>query len=194
MTATNRDLEGMVQSGQFREDLLYRLRAHAILLPPLRHHREDIVPIAVYHMEKICHRSGLSPKTFSPDFIEALLSYPWPGNVRELVNAVERSVAAASSASMLFKKHLPGEIRVNLARASSNPDGGIDQMPEQPPYVNLPTIKDLRASVYNRAEKEYFTELMKVTAGGIDKACIISGLNRPRLYELLRKHGIRPKD
>ncbi len=117
IAATNRDLENMMQSEQFREDLLYRLRAHTIALPPLRDHREDIVPIAVYHMERICKRSGLDPKTFSPDFVEALLSYHWPGNVRELVNAIERAVAAASSASTLFKVHLPRELRVHLAKS-----------------------------------------------------------------------------
>ena len=193
IAATNRDLESMVGSGQFREDLLYRLRAHTIALPPLSECREDIVPIANYHAEKICKRSGLGVKTFSPDFIEALLSYHWPGNVRELVNAVERAVAAAASASTLFRKHLPQEIRVDLVRAStgnhSSKSGSADILPSGHP----PTLKELRASVYAKAEKEYLTDLLKMTAGNIEKACVISDLSQPRLYELLRKHKISTK-
>jgi len=212
IAATNRDLEGMVRSGQFREDLLYRLRAHTISLPPLREYREDIVPIAIYHAEKICKRSGLDTKTFSPDFIEALLSYHWPGNVRELVNAMERAIAAASSASTLFRKHLPREIRVDLVRASTGipplaRKSRIDPVQastDDPPPVSgdkasllsaahPPTLKELRASVYATAEKEYLTDLLKMTAGNIEHACMISDLSLPRLYELLRKHKISTK-
>ena len=193
IVATNRDLESMVRSGQFREDLLYRLRAHTIALPPLREYREDIVPIAVYHAEKICKRSGLNAKTFSPDFIEALLSYHWPGNVRELVNAIERAIAAASSASTLFRKHLPHEIRVDLVRASTGTHSPISGNADILPSSHHPTLKELRASVYAKAEKEYLTDLLKMTAGNIEKACGISDLSQPRLYELLRKHKISTK-
>jgi len=122
----------------------------------LREHKEDIVPIAVYHMEKICQRSGLDAKTFSPDFIEALLSYPWPGNVRELVNAIERAVAASSSASTLFRRHLPSEIRIQLVRAKAgNPlpkNDDTDTLSSR----SLPTLKELRVSVYEKAEKQYY--------------------------------------
>ncbi|MBA4423328.1 MAG: Fis family transcriptional regulator [Syntrophus sp. (in: bacteria)] len=193
IAATNRDLESMVRSGQFREDLLYRLRAHTIVLPPLRDHREDIVPIAVHHAEKICKRSGLDAKTFSPDFIEALLSYHWPGNVRELVNAIERAVAAASSASTLFRKHLPREIRVDLVRASTGDRSSISTNTEILPSGHPPTLKELRASVYAKAENEYLTDLLKMTAGNFEQACRISDLSQPRLYELLRKYKISTK-
>jgi two-component system NtrC family response regulator len=193
IAATNRDLENMVRSGRFREDLLYRLRAHTLALPPLRDHREDIVPIAVYHVEKICKRSGHDPKTFSPDFIEALLSYDWPGNIRELVNAIEGAVASASSAATLFRKHLPREIRIHLVRArTGNPSPAGGKTEALPPH-HLPTIKALRTSIYEKAEQEYLTELMKLTAGNIEQACEISDLRQPRLYELLRKHKISTK-
>jgi len=193
IAATNRDLESMVSLGQFREDLLYRLRAHTLALPPLRDHREDIVPIAVYHVEKICKRSGYEPKTFSPDFIEALLSYDWPGNVRELVNAIEGAVASASSAATLFRKHLPREIRIHLVRARTGDPSPAGGKTEALPSHHLPTIKALRTSIYEKAEQEYLTELMKLTAGNIEQACEISDLRQPRLYELLRKHKISTK-
>ena len=171
IAATNRDLEGMVRLGQFREDLLYRLRAQTIALPPLRESKEDIVPIAVYHTEKICKRSGLDAKTFSSDFIEALLSYHWPGNVRELVNAIERAVAAASSASTLFRKHLPREMRIELIRTSTGNHSLSGGKTDILPANHLPPLKELRASVYAKAEKEYLTDLLKMTAGNINQAC-----------------------
>ncbi len=191
IAATNRNLAGMVQTGQFREDLLYRLRALTISLPPLREHREDIVPIAQYHQEKICKRSGLAPKVFSPDFIEALLSYAWPGNVRELVNAIDRAVAASASASTLFSRHLPREIRIQLVRASTAA-APADEAAAPPPRT-LPTLKELRVSVYEKAEREYLLDLLKLTAGSIEQACGIADLSQPRLYELLRKHRLSTK-
>ena len=192
IAATNRELASMVRSGQFREDLLYRLRAHTIALPPLRDHREDIVPIAVYHTEKICKRSGLEPKTFSPDFIEALLSYHWPGNVRELVNAIERAVAAASSASTLFKKHLPREMRVHQARSSVGV-AAVKAVLDQGSSINYPILKALREATYAEVEKKYLQDLIKHTAGDIARASELSALSQRRLYELLKKHRIPAK-
>jgi two-component system NtrC family response regulator len=102
----------------------------------LREHREDIIPIAVYHTERICKRSALEVKTFSPDFIEALLSYHWPGNVRELVNATERAIAAAASTPTLFKIHLPREIRIQLADGSTEvTDKKIISQPTPSPKI-----------------------------------------------------------
>ena len=193
IAATNRDLEGMVQSGQFRKDLLYRLRALTISLPPLREHREDIIPIAVYHLEKICKRSGLPVKVFAPDFIEALLSHTWPGNVRELVNAIERAVAASASASTLFRRHLPREIRIQLVRASTVTNHPAADTADTSSFQSLPTLKELRVSVYEKAERQYLTELIKLAAGNIERACGISDLSQPRLYELLRKHKLSTK-
>jgi len=192
IAATNRGLESMVQSGQFRKDLLYRLSAHTIALPPLRDHREDIVPIAVYHLEKICKRSGLDAKTFSPDCIEALLSYPWPGNVRELVNAIDGAVAAASSASTLFRKHLPREMRIRQARSSIGVDA-VEAISDRCSSSNFANLKDLREAAYAEVEKKYLQDLMKHTGGDIALASKISSLSQRRLYELFKKHRMPTK-
>lgn len=193
IAATNRDLESMVRSGQFREDLLYRLRAHTIFLPPLRDHPEDIVPITDYHAAKICKRSGLKPKINSPDFIEALHSYGWPGNVRQLVNAIEGAIAAASSASTLFRKHLPREIRIELALNSINEHSSCKRNSNMLTSNTPPTLKELRTSIYRKAEKEYLTNLLTIAEGNIEQACRISDLGKPRLYQLLQKYKIATK-
>lgn len=85
----------MVASGQFRNDLLFRLRAFVIEAPPLREHREDIRDLVLHHTARLCERCGIETKGFSPDFFETLTAYDWPGNVRELFNALEGAIAAA---------------------------------------------------------------------------------------------------
>lgn len=190
LAATNRHLDKLVETGQFRKDLLFRIRSITLEVPPLREHLDDLVEIAIYHTTRICKRSRIELKQLSPDFQEALLSYTWPGNVRELVNAVERAIAAALSAPTLFRKHLPSAIRVKLAESRA-----IEELPDEPgPGVaatpKLPRLKDLRELSYAQIEKDYLMKLLETTGRDIDQACRIADLGRTRLYELLRKYKI----
>lgn len=190
IAATNRHLDNMVQTGQFRDDLLFRLRSLMIEIPPLREHPEDIEAISLYHTERICKRSKIGVKRLSSDFIDALFSYKWPGNVRELVNALERAIAASFSSPTLFRKHLPRTIRVKLAQAviGNNIEGNNDLI--DLPLAGIPSLKDFRESTYANIEKQYLHELMLKTRGDTKKACQISGVGRTRLYNLLKKHKI----
>lgn len=190
IAATNRNLESLSRSGGFREDLLFRLRTLTIVLPPLREHPEDISDIALYHIAKICKRSGIAEKALASDFLDALIAYDWPGNVRELVNALERAVAAAFSSPTLFQRHLPSSIRVKLAQAAVVADLSGDENATVSLEQTLPRLKDLREITYAKVEKNYLQQLMKVTAGDIDEACRISDVGRTRLYDLLRKYRI----
>ncbi|MBN1380524.1 MAG: sigma-54-dependent Fis family transcriptional regulator [Deltaproteobacteria bacterium] len=190
IAATNRDLDRMVQTGHFREDLLFRLRSLTIQLPTLREHPEDIVEIAIYHTAKICKRSGLEVKQLSPDFLDAIVSYRWPGNVRELVNALERAVAAALSSPTLFRRHLPSSIRVQLAKAVVGDQPSWEKTSVDAESKKFQTLKELRESTYDKVEKEYLIDLMKNTGGNILQACKISDISRARLYQLIKKHGI----
>ncbi|MBN1662227.1 MAG: sigma-54-dependent Fis family transcriptional regulator [Deltaproteobacteria bacterium] len=196
IAATNRDLDRMVETGLFRNELLFRLRALTICLPPLREHPEDITEIAIYHTAKICKRSNLDVKQLSPDFLDAILSYHWPGNVRELVNALERAIAAALSSPTLFSKHLASSIRVQLARAVVDKKSVEEAATDKPDQQSRPmiTLKELRESIYEKAEKEYLRMLMDQTKGNIAAACKISDLSRARLYQLIKKHGISMAD
>jgi two-component system, NtrC family, response regulator len=190
ISATNRNLDQLAEAGQFRKDLLYRIRSITLEVPPLREHLDDLVEIAIYHTTRICMRSRIEPKKLSPDFLEALLSYHWPGNVRELVNAIERAIAAALSAPTLFHRHLPSAIRIKLAQGKTADGLTQDHPKETVATSSLPTLKDLRESTYVQVEKEYLQTLIKSTAGNINSACRIAGLSRTRLYEILRKHNI----
>jgi DNA-binding NtrC family response regulator len=98
IAATNRDLAQLVEDGQFRQDLYYRLRVMEIRLPPLRERGPDIAALANYMLDKVAKRLNRSSLSFSADAERAIATYPWPGNVRELENAVERAVILAEDA------------------------------------------------------------------------------------------------
>ncbi len=90
ITATNKDLRGEVKSGNFREDLFYRVSVVPIHISPLREHRSDIVVIAQHYLDIFREKHKSAAKRFSPETMKSLTSYSWPGNVRELKNTVER--------------------------------------------------------------------------------------------------------
>ena len=92
IAATHRDLKTLAKTGQFREDLYYRLHVIALKLPPLRERGTDVIEIAQAFLARQCTRMGREGLRFAHDAEQAIHHYPWPGNVRELENAIERSV------------------------------------------------------------------------------------------------------
>jgi len=97
VSATNRPLKDLLKSGEFREDLYYRLNTITIEMPPLRHRRGDVALLAHHFLDRFATRKKSGIKGFTPDAIEAMNDYSWPGNVRELENAVERGVVLGQS-------------------------------------------------------------------------------------------------
>jgi two-component system NtrC family response regulator len=188
IAATIRNLDEMTNNGDFREDLLFRLRSLTMNLPPLRERSEDIKELVIYHTDKLCDRYRMDPKGYSPDFFEALTSYNWPGNVRELVNALDAAIAVAGHDPKLFSKHLPTNMRIQMARDSIGKDSSDDCSLNLNLYSNgsLPKLREFRQAL----EKQYLQDLISLTRRDIKKACQISGISRSRLYELLTKHNI----
>lgn len=188
IAATNRDLDNMVKHRQFRDDLLFRLRSLTIALPPLRKHSEDIKPLAIHHIYKLCEHYGMETKGFSPEFFKALEAYDWPGNIRELFNTLERALAASHNEPTLFPKHLPMNIRVHFAQTSVSKvlpaKGSLMKSPGS--VKTLPRLRDFHKAV----EKKYLQDLIKLTMGDIREACHISGIARSSLYDHLKKHKI----
>ncbi|HVJ88274.1 MAG TPA: sigma 54-interacting transcriptional regulator, partial [Labilithrix sp.] len=92
VAATNADIEALAKTGQFRADLLYRLNAIHLRLPPLRERREEIRPLAEHFARREADRYGLSVPVLEPDAVALLVAYDWPGNVRELEHAMQRAV------------------------------------------------------------------------------------------------------
>ena len=203
IAATNRNPDERVRQGLFRQDLLYRLRAINIHLPPLRERKEDIGKLVLHYTQRITDRFSAPRKGFSPELIDILSRYDWPGNVRELVNVLENSISNAGGEPILFPMHLPEPFRVTIARASvvaarntppENPAPQCDRPPPPPDTPGeTPAYKDYRESVLANAEKIYFQRLLAATGGNIKEACRRSGLGRTRLYTLLKKYGLTRK-
>lgn len=192
ITASNRDLERMVAQGVFRQDLLFRLRAFNLFLPPLREHPEDIEDLLKHHLEKISEAYGIKEKEISEDFKVALHRYAWPGNVRELFYALERAVSAAHEEPVLFSKHLPINIRIQMARATVEKNDDNRQMKEKivAKDTPFPTLRVRREMAMYDVEKTYLKDLMSLTQGDISESCRLSGLSRSRLYFLLKKYAL----
>ncbi len=130
MAATNRDLDKLLQSGQFREDLYYRLNVLHLHLPPLRERREDVPELARHFVQRACTRLKIPPKQIHRDVMAVLETYHWPGNVRELENLMERAVALEPS-NIITLSALPNSLleQGQAARAGSRehlPEGGMD--------------------------------------------------------------------
>ncbi len=183
IAATNRDLASMVEAGQFRKDLLFRIRALTIDLPPLRDHIEDIPDLVISYLGRISKRNGAPMRGISADFLEALGAYDWPGNVRELMQTLDSALAVSDDGQVLFSKHLPPHIRIALVRRSLTRKGK-----KSSPEPLIQTLKERRQAILDVLERDYLRELMSDTGGDVRKACAISGLSRPRLYSLLKKH------
>lgn len=191
IAATNRNLEEMADQGQFRKDLLYRLRSFTIEAPPLRHRTEDIKDLAVYYSNRLCEAYSAETKGFSAEFIEALILYEWPGNVRELINTIEETLSNAKEEPVLYPYHLPINIRAKIKRdfvnTSSNKKDSVtpvDLLAAEDDKVMK--MKDFRELM----ERRYLLKLISVSGGSKKDACLISGLSRTRLFELLKKYNI----
>ena len=203
VAATNRDLDGLVEQGVFRADLLFRLRTVGIRLPALRDRTGDIALLCESFNEQICGRFGIPVKRFSEDFMEAVRQYRWPGNVRELLHALELAVSASGRAHEVSYRHLPLHIRTAIAvegvaaRVTSPEMIWSDPVPEPAPTRDrdslesllarapFPTLKEFRETL----DRLYVERLMTESGGVMTRAAGMAGVSRGYLYELVKKFG-----
>jgi two-component system NtrC family response regulator len=202
LAATNRDLEAMALRGEFRRDLLFRLKAISIPLPPLRARREDIKALAQHRLDAICDKYGLPYKALDADLLRILEQYEWPGNVRELFNAMEQACLAADRETTLYPMHLPRELRIKVARA--NLEKGpveVGAAPQSLPEGPTPSVSEICAEPrlaialplkeYKEAqERRYLQELLDEHGRDAGRMLEVSGLSRSHFYALLKKYGL----
>jgi DNA-binding NtrC family response regulator len=162
LAATNRDLQGLVRKGLFREDLFYRLNVITIFIPPLRERGDDILLLARHFVTKFAAESGKSPLRFSDKALQSLRSHNWPGNVRELENVIQRLVVMT--------------------------DGDIIEVPDLPTLMRFSALRELGLKrTLAEVEAEYIGNVLSSVDGNKTLAAQILGINRKTLREKLRK-------
>lgn len=170
--ASNRSMEQLVERGQFRQDLYYRINTVRLELPPLRQRVEDIAPLAELFLHACHARDPKAPTSISPAALQVLLTYTWPGNVRELQHAIERAALVSEGGSIL-----PAALPPELHGATSAHDGTAD--------ADLGFKEAKRAFEYN-----YFRRLLERADQNVHRAADLAGLHRSTLYEKLAALGL----
>lgn len=173
IAATNRDLEGAVEDGRFREDLFYRINVIQVEIPSLRARGSDVLLLAQHFVQEF---SGMTDKRvtgISESAAEKLLSYPWPGNVRELRNCIERAVALTRYDKLVIED-FPEKIRSHSTKPLLL--GGDDPS-------ELVSMEEI--------ERRYIAYVLEVTEGNKTAAATVLGLDRKTLYRKLERYGIQ---
>ncbi|HBG05282.1 MAG: Fis family transcriptional regulator [Geobacteraceae bacterium GWC2_58_44] len=146
LVATNRDLAAMVKTGEFRQDLYYRMNVISLELPPLRRRKEDIPLLAEHFVERFNHLQKKNVTGFTPAAYSLLLAHDWPGNVRELENVVERAFVLCTS-KWIGSEHLPGEL--TGSRSQAVVPGGIESVKRAAEQQSI--LGALKRNGFNRA-------------------------------------------
>jgi two-component system, NtrC family, response regulator AtoC len=168
IAATNRNLIRMVQAGQFREDLYYRLNVVSIHLPPLRNRKEDIPELARFFLAQYAKEFETGEFYISPEAMEHLLMYDWPGNVRELQNIVYRAAVMAPG-KMIMSEHLP-----DLNEDNAGHDSETNQFEIKEKFNPGFTMRE----VLRRAEMEAMKWALQRTFGNKAQAARMLDMSR----------------
>lgn len=182
IAASNKSMEEMVEKGSFREDLFYRLNVISISMPPLRERGGDIRLLADYFLEQHCHKLGKRLDGFSPDVMNAFMSYRWPGNVRELDNVVHGAVLLTES-SVIRLCDLPERIQKKSGY----------QVPVEvsdPSTDSLLPYHEAKKATLCSFERAYIHSLLSTHSGNVEQSARAAGINKVTLYSLIKKHGI----
>jgi DNA-binding NtrC family response regulator len=164
ISATNADLRAACASGQFREDLLFRLNTVEIHVPALRERREDIPVLAVHFLSRYAARYRRPVQGFEASALQLLMQYSWPGNVRELEHTLERAVLMCRGSE--------------IQRA----DLGLDSVRQQSPNLEELSLETVEAILIRKA--------LQRSQGNISQAAEVLGLSRGALYRRMEKYGL----
>jgi two-component system, NtrC family, response regulator AtoC len=187
VAATNRDLERMVSTGDFRDDLYFRLSVVRLHMPPLRERREDVALIAAHFLKVAAQENAKPVRELTADALSALEKYPWPGNVRELRAAIERAVVMANGPKITLRD-LPPTVREGAAA-----------MPAVVAGVRLPSLAKATGHFnLQDTEQRMILRALEQTGGNVTKAAKMLGMSRRtlhrRLHEMRRDDGGAPND
>lgn len=176
VAATNRDLRAMVEAGDFREDLYYRLNVVTLQVPPLRDRGEDIALLAMYFLRRFALELGRGVTDIAPEALEVMLNYNWPGNVRELQNAMERGVLFCRGEVLQV-----GDLPEPLSSRHADGAGSAGSLPD----INKP-LPDLMDDIECRLIHQALVRARGVQA----QAAQLLGISRSNLQYKLKKYHL----
>jgi len=176
ISATNRPVDALLEKGEFREDLYYRISTLTLRTPPLRERPGDVAALAAHFLEAACRRNHWKPRRLAPDAVALLEQQPWRGNVRELRNVVERALIL-SPADPLGA----ADLRVALPQGAPGPArGGAGPIPREGPLKEL----------VDGFERDVIRDRLRAAGGRMASAARSLGLERSHLYKKCRQLGI----
>jgi DNA-binding NtrC family response regulator len=172
ITATNRPIAQALAENRLRSDLYYRINTFQIGVPPLRERKEDIPPLVNTFLHRFAEQLGKTEPTIAAEAFQKLLDYSWPGNVRELQNAIEYAVVLARN-DVIGIKELPAEIQL-------------------PPALQTSSAPIRRSGVasLNDMERDTILQALTQTHGNKKKAAELLGIQRPTLYNKMKRYAI----
>jgi two-component system nitrogen regulation response regulator NtrX len=176
LAATNKDLQGEIRAGRFREDLYFRLSVIPIFVPPLRERQEDIPLLADHFLAEFAREYGRRVKSFDPGAISVLQHYPWPGNVRELRNVIERLMIMVPGDSIS-----PSDLGFLDPDAASRPEAGTAA-------AERLTLHEAR----DRFERDLILRTLAEQQGNMSRTAEVLGVERSNLYRKMKAFGIAP--
>ena len=192
LAATHRDLEAMMKSGHFREDLFYRLNVVSLSLPALRERRGDIPLLVEHFLSK--YSETLGERVVAPEAVDRMVGYEWPGNVRELENVIQRAMVMASG-GVILPEHLP--IGPVSAAAGVAADASLEEIIERKMAECVRGLRghasaNLHSLMVGLVEKPLLRAVMRETRSNQVRAAQLLGINRNTLRKKLKEHGIDP--
>ncbi|MBN1464841.1 sigma-54-dependent Fis family transcriptional regulator [candidate division KSB1 bacterium] len=180
IVATNADLKAMVDCGEFRNDLYYRLNVFPIEIPPLRERAGDIPLLVEQFVKKLDRFYGKNIHGVDPAVLTALQKYSWPGNIRELENIIERAYIIATT-PILTRDYFPNELFQSKNTYTRLIDTSL-------------TLSHIRGREIERIEREYLKEQLANHNGKINDTAKAAGIGPRQLHKLLTKYGIRKEE
>jgi transcriptional regulator with GAF, ATPase, and Fis domain len=187
IAATNRDLQGALTTGEFRQDLFYRLSVFPVTLPPLRERSDDVPMLAKYFVKRCAERQGREAPLLTPAALVHLQAYDWPGNVRELQNVLERAVILARDGDIapdLLYLHEPQRTALR----------NVAHLPAVPPAVVEPGAATATVISFFEAERRAILKALETTGwriSGHGGAADLLGLKPTTLHAKMKRLGVR---
>ncbi len=196
MSATNQDLMAMVQGGQFRLDLYYRLAVFPVQVPPLRGRREDIPLLVGHFVDRFARQENKGPLTLPPEVLHRLVAYEWPGNVRELENMIYRAVVLTESTTLALEDFplLTLTPPATPAPLLSVPGPSNPGTPRAAPRFPAGDPPPAAGASLEEAEQQAILRALEDCRGNMSQAAIRLRIGRATLYRKVKKYGIAAPD